>query len=99
MGCHFLLQGIFPTQGSNPCLWHWQADSAAEPPGKPNHSYRKYMSRKVWLCPRAALFTKQVSGGFGLEVLLPSWLPQRSAMPAALRPQLRAPSPPPAFLL
>ena len=24
---HFLLQGIFPTQGSNPCLLHWQADS------------------------------------------------------------------------
>ena len=30
MGCHFLLQGIFPLQGSNPrlqCLLHWQADS------------------------------------------------------------------------
>ena len=27
MGCHFLLQGIFPTQGSNPHLLHWQADS------------------------------------------------------------------------
>ena len=30
MGCHFLLQEIFPTQGSNPCLLHllhWQADS------------------------------------------------------------------------
>ena len=29
-GCHFLLQGIFPAQGSNPCLLrllHWQADS------------------------------------------------------------------------
>ena len=26
-GCHFLLQGIFPTQGSNPHLLHWQADS------------------------------------------------------------------------
>ena len=26
-GFHFLLQGIFPTQGSNPCLLHWQADS------------------------------------------------------------------------
>ena len=26
-GCHFLLQGIFPTQGSNPCLLHWQAGS------------------------------------------------------------------------
>ena len=23
----FLLQGIFPTQGLNPCLWDWQADS------------------------------------------------------------------------
>ena len=26
-GCHFLLQGIFPTQGSNLCLVHWQEDS------------------------------------------------------------------------
>ena len=25
--CHFLLQGIFPTRGSNPCLLYWQADS------------------------------------------------------------------------
>ena len=39
MGCHFLLQGIFPTQGSNPrllCLLHWQAGSLTlVPPGKP----------------------------------------------------------------
>ena len=28
VGCHFLLQGIFLTQGSNPCLLHWQADSS-----------------------------------------------------------------------
>ena len=27
MGCHFLLQGIFLTQGSNPHLLHWQVDS------------------------------------------------------------------------
>ena len=30
VGCHCLLQGIFPTQGSNPhllCLLHWQAGS------------------------------------------------------------------------
>ena len=29
-GCHFLLQRIFPTEGSNPrllCLLHWHADS------------------------------------------------------------------------
>ena len=30
VGCHALLQGIFPTQGLNPyllCLRHWQAGS------------------------------------------------------------------------
>ena len=30
VGCHFLLQGVFPIQASNPyllCLLHWQADS------------------------------------------------------------------------
>ena len=33
---HFLLQGIFPSQGSNLCLLHWQADSLPlSPQGKP----------------------------------------------------------------
>ena len=27
VGCHFLLQGIFLTQGLNPCLLRWQVDS------------------------------------------------------------------------
>ena len=27
VGCHFLLQGIFLTQGSNPSLLHWQMAS------------------------------------------------------------------------
>ena len=27
VGCHFLLQGIFPAQGSKLCLLQWQADS------------------------------------------------------------------------
>ena len=39
VGCHFLLQGIFLTQGSNPHLLrllHWQADSfTTVPPEKP----------------------------------------------------------------
>ena len=39
VGCHALLQGIFPTQESNPHLLHllhWQADSfPLAPPGKP----------------------------------------------------------------
>ena len=35
--CRFLLQGIFPTLGSNPhllCLLHCQVDSTTAPPGK-----------------------------------------------------------------
>ena len=36
MGCHFLLQGIFPTQGSNPGLQHCrQRLLPSETPGKP----------------------------------------------------------------
>ena len=39
MGCHFLLQQVFLTQGSELrllCLLHWQADLfTTEPPGKP----------------------------------------------------------------
>ena len=29
VGSHFFLQGIFPTQGLNPCLLHWQANSVS----------------------------------------------------------------------
>ena len=42
-GCHALLQGIFPTQGSNPrllCLLHWQVGSLPPaPPGMPTDPY------------------------------------------------------------
>ena len=42
VGCYALLQGIFPTQGSNLCLLcvlYWQADSLPlAPPGKPSGS-------------------------------------------------------------
>ena len=48
VGCHALLQGIFPTQGSNPRLSRLQPWQAAPfplaPPGKPN--YRA--SYKCW---------------------------------------------------
>ena len=44
VGCHFLLQEIFPAQVSNPCLLsllNWQADSLpTEPSGKPQLSQR-----------------------------------------------------------
>ena len=35
VGCHFFLQGIFPTQGSNPGLPHCRQTLLSEPPGKP----------------------------------------------------------------
>ena len=45
VGCHFLLQGIFLTQGLNAHLLplsHWQADSLLlAPPGKPNVTEKK----------------------------------------------------------
>ena len=32
VGCHSLLQEMFPTQGSNPVLLHWLADSLMSEP-------------------------------------------------------------------
>ena len=47
MGCHALLQGIFPTQGSKPrllCLLQWQMGSLPPvPPGKP-HLHEAYFT-------------------------------------------------------
>ena len=43
VGCHSLLQEIFPTQGSNPCLLDWQADSLPlSHQGSPNDSYPRW---------------------------------------------------------
>ena len=40
VGCHSLLQGIFPTQGSKLHLLHWQVGSLSlGPPGKPLNWY------------------------------------------------------------
>ena len=57
MGCHFLLQGIFPTQGSNSSLLLWQEDSLPlAPPGNLRNSL-------LFICN---------SGLSGLPVLLPA---------------------------
>ena len=50
--CHFLLQGIFLNQGSNPHLLHWQTLAGrlftTEPPGKPIFKILVYLqSRKA----------------------------------------------------
>ena len=48
VGCHTLLQGIFPTQGLNPCLLHLlhcQVDSLPwAPPGKPLEMFNSVQS-------------------------------------------------------
>ena len=53
-GCHFLLQGIFLTRGSNPCLLHWQADSLLLSHQKAHVSPKKDLkqpghSSEVWV--------------------------------------------------
>ena len=52
VGFHFLLQGIFSTQGSNLCLLHllhWQVGCLPlVPPGKPsNHLYMAYQKDNI----------------------------------------------------
>ena len=75
-GYHFLFQGIFPTQGSNPCLLcllHWQAGSLPlAPPGKPISWIADIIllvtSMKGWcreiitceLCPTSVLMSKLI---------------------------------------
>ena len=46
VGCHFLLQGTFPTQGLNPCLLQMAGRFfTAEPPGKPTMEYYSTLKR------------------------------------------------------
>ena len=45
VGCHALLQGIFPTQGSTPGLLHWQMGSLTlAPPGKPHYGLLEWVA-------------------------------------------------------
>ena len=52
VGCHFLLQGIFLTQGSNPCLLHCKVDFffflTTEPLGKPASYIISHRSWPTW---------------------------------------------------
>ena len=57
VGCHALLQGIFPTQGLNLCLLHllyWQAGSSPlAPPGTPKiwHAAAAAAAKSLQSCP------------------------------------------------
>ena len=52
VGCHFLLQGLFPTQGPNRSPWcrlHWQVDSLLPVPGR--------LPTSAYFCPCLAWYT------------------------------------------
>ena len=77
VGCHALLQGIFPTQGSNPslfCLLHWQEGSLPlVPPGKPrNISHRRkhflHGSEMDSFTSKSIIYYKLVSREFLLKL-------------------------------
>ena len=68
MGCHFLLQGIFPIWASNPhflCLLCWQAGFffffTTEPPGKPLGRDTWFIPPKSPLYPRVAVAVQLLS--------------------------------------
>ena len=56
VGCHFILQGIFPTQALNPLLLHWQEDSL--PLHHPRSPVLGYLCRKTWLFNNKLKFLK-----------------------------------------
>ena len=66
--CHFLLQGIFLTQGWNPhslCLLHWQVDSLSlAPPGKTLPKEGKTVLILVTIFDQRTIFKKEHSYQF-----------------------------------
>ena len=56
VGYHFLLEGIFPTQGLNVCLLDWQADSLPlSHRGSPTQDFLLLSSPAVILKPKLGL--------------------------------------------
>ena len=79
VGCHFLLQGIFPTQGLNPSLLyflHWQADSLQR-----SHFGRKNINGHV--CLQASSSVTSILSKGGRSVSHP--ILSRSSRPCLVR--------------
>ena len=75
VGCHCLLQGIFLTQGSNPCLLHWQVDSL------PLASFVVQLLRHVQLFGTPWTVAHQVSLSFTISQSLLKFMSIESARP------------------
>ena len=79
-GCHFLLQRIFRTQRSNPCLQHvlhWQADLPPFSLGKPQvttlskHNFSQHQIRSPFREDVAKLSDRTCSKVLKIFILLP----------------------------
>ena len=79
-GCHFLLQRIFRTQRSNPCLLHvlhWQADLPLFSLGKPEvttlskHNFSQHQIRSLFREDIAELSDRTYSKVLKIFTLLP----------------------------
>ena len=66
VGCHFLLQGIFPTQGSNPGLLHRRQMLY-------HLSHRGWLQKKTWL--KTLLVQNEVPASQGVWAGWPDALP------------------------
>ena len=76
VGCHFLLQGIVLTQGSNPCLLYWQADSLLW-----NHQASPLLTYFCFSCPCfQCQIKKKKSLSRPTSVSLPSMLSSKNFM-------------------
>ena len=64
MGCHFLLKGIYPTQGLNLRLLHWQADSVLSLPL--SHQGVVLITKKI---PKTKTLKKRFLGFSGSPVV------------------------------
>ena len=76
MGCHFLLKGIFLTQGLNPlekCLLHWQADSLPTvPPEKPLGVSGRHLVLILRLKQLWSLADREVRWNLSLSLVSPA---------------------------
>ena len=69
MGCHFLLQGIFPTQESNSHLLHWQADSLQRcQVGSPPRWSTAWTRQESWLYTRVEVHRLLIWERMGMRV-------------------------------
>ena len=87
-GCHFLLQGIFLTQGWNPCVLCLLDSLPLVPPGKPLHwsECLFYVSTTIFFFLAAPCSMLDLVPWSGIKPVLPAmeaqslnhWTPQRS---------------------